>query len=322
MCGSDLAGIRVFFATDIHGSESCFRKFVHAAKMYKCQIIIMGGDLTGKKIVPFVKQPDASYVLEWLGQHYNVNSGEDLERLKTGVRSVGSYPLEMTENEKAELVSDSSKFDTLFERIMQESVRSWIGYAEEKLRETDARCFIQPGNDDSSSIDAALSGSERIVNPEGKLIELGNGFEMISIGNSNPTPWNCPRDITEEELAARIEAMACKIRDPSCAIFNFHCPPYNSELDVAPQIDENLKVIIKRGEMQMAPVGSKAVRSAIETYNPLSGLHGHIHESRGVFKIGRTTCINPGSEYSEGILRGVIVNLEDKRLKSYQFTAG
>lgn len=317
-----MTGPRLFFATDIHGSETCFKKFIYAARAYKCNVMIMGGDLTGKKIVPLIKQPDGSYILDWLGRRVRASSPEELERTKADVRSVGSYPLEMTEDERLELSSDSGKFDALFERIMLESVQNWVKYAEEKLRDAKVSCYIQPGNDDVFAIDEALSGSELIINPEGKLIDLGDGFEMISTGYSNPTPWNCPRDIEEKELASRIEAMASQIRDPSRSIFNFHCPPYSSELDSAPQIDEHFNVVIKHGQMQMAPVGSKAVRVAVEAHNPLLGLHGHIHESRGVFSIGRTTCINPGSEYSEGILRGVIVNLEAKRVKSYQFTSG
>jgi Icc-related predicted phosphoesterase len=317
-----LTEVRLFFATDIHGSESCFRKFVYASKAYKCDIIIMGGDITGKKVIPFVMQPDNTYACEWLGQHYSLTSSDELERLKTEVRSVGSYPVEMNEDERAKLSSDHTEFEALFDKIMQESIRNWVKYAEEKLRGKGVRCFIQPGNDDTFSIDEVLSGSELIVNPEGKVIELDNGFEMVSTGYSNPTPWNCPRDIKEEELASRIDAMTAKVHDMSKCIFNFHCPPYDTELDVAPQIDEQFNVIIKRGQIQTAPVGSRAVRAAIETHNPLLGLHGHIHESRGVFKIGRTTCINPGSEYTEAILRGVIVNLENTKVKSYQFTSG
>jgi Icc-related predicted phosphoesterase len=313
---------RLFFATDVHGSESCFKKFIYAAKVYKCNTIIMGGDITGKKIIPCIKQSDGSYTLDWLGQHRTIRSREELEQLKNNIRSVGSYPYEMTEDERVALISDQSKSDALFEKIMRESVANWVGYAEEKLKGTNVRCFVQPGNDDTFQIDEILTGSERVENPEGKLVELEGGFEMISTGYSNPTPWNCPRDITEEELGNRVERMIGGVRNPIRSIFNFHCPPYDSELDSAPRVDDKLNVIIKQGQMQMAPAGSKAVRAAIEVHGPLLGLHGHIHESRGVFNIGRTTCINPGSEYTEGILRGVIVTLENTKVKSYQFTSG
>jgi len=319
---SSVASARIFFATDIHGSESCFKKFIYAAKVYKCDTLIMGGDITGKKIIPCIKDAEDSFTVDWLGQHQTIRSREALEQVKNSIRSVGSYPYEMTEDERAALASDKSKFETLFEEIMCESVTKWVHYAEEKLKETNVRCFIQPGNDDTFQIDDILSRSERVENPEGRLIELSDGFEMISTGYSNPTPWNCPRDISEKELEVRINEMIHEVRDASRCVFNFHCPPYDSELDTAPLLDDKLNVIIKQGQMQTAPVGSKAVRAAIEAQGPLLGLHGHIHESRGVFNIGRTTCINPGSEYTEGILRGVIVILDGTRVKSYQFTSG
>jgi len=72
----------------------------------------------------------------------------------------------------------------------------------------------------------------------------------------------------------------------------------------------------------MHGAGSKSVRRAIEKYQPLLGLHGHIHESQSVAKIGKTTCINPGSEYGEGVLRGCIVILGDGKIEGYQMTRG
>ena len=53
-----------------------------------------------------------------------------------------------------------------------------------------------------------------------------------------------------------------------------------------------------------------------------AGIHGHIHESRGTFKLGKTLCINPGSEYTEGILRGSLIELRGGKVRSQQLTAG
>jgi hypothetical protein len=64
------------------------------------------------------------------------------------------------------------------------------------------------------------------------------------------------------------------------------------------------------------------VRKAIEKFQPLLGLHGHIHESRSAEKIGRTLCVNPGSEYGEGVMRGVVIELEENKVKDYAFTQG
>ena len=76
------------------------------------------------------------------------------------------------------------------------------------------------------------------------------------------------------------------------------------------------------GGIEMQPVGSTACRETIERYQPLLGLHGHLHESRGTFQLGRTLCINPGSEYSEGVLRGALIELEGGQVKNYQLTTG
>jgi Icc-related predicted phosphoesterase len=72
----------------------------------------------------------------------------------------------------------------------------------------------------------------------------------------------------------------------------------------------------------MQPVGSTACRAVITEYEPLIGLHGHLHESKGTYNLGRTLCINPGSEYSEGILRGAIIDVDKGKVKNYILTTG
>jgi Icc-related predicted phosphoesterase len=160
------------------------------------------------------------------------------------------------------------------------------------------------------------------VNPNDQVVALDDKHEMASLGYSNITPWRCPRDIPEEELSKKIEALIAQVKNMPNCIFNFHCPPYDTGIDTAPHLDQNLKPVFKAGEVEMIPVGSKSTRKAIEQHQPLLGLHGHIHESKGAFKIGRTICLNPGSEYSEGMLRGALVDLHDKGLKNYVLTTG
>ena len=182
--------------------------------------------------------------------------------------------------------------------------------------------FGLSGNDDRFEIDPILNSSQYAVNPNDHVIELDDKHEMVSLGYSNITPWRCPRDIPEEELNKKIEALVTQVKNMPNCIFNFHCPPYDTGIDTAPHLDENLKPVFKAGEVEMIPVGSKSTRMAIEKNQPLLGLHGHIHESKGAFKIGRTICLNPGSEYSEGMLRGALVHLNDKGLKNYVLTTG
>jgi Icc-related predicted phosphoesterase len=203
---------------------------------------------------------------------------------------------------------------------MLDGVRRWMDMASEKLRGSGVRLFVCPGNDDEMEVDDVIRESDMVELGEGRMVEI-DGFTMISTGWSNHTPWNTHREETEEKLGERIEAMAKQIADPTRAVFNLHCPPYRSGLDEAPAIDSDLKLL--HGGRALRPVGSTAVRQAIDKHQPLLSLHGHIHESKGAVKLGKTLSINPGSAYEEGMLMGAIINLDAKKgIKSYQLVNG
>lgn len=318
-----MANTRIFFVTDIHGSERCFKKFVNAGPFYKAQILIMGGDITGKMVLPIVEQADGTYIAQLVDQDRLVKNKEELDNVEKTIRDSGFYPYRTTKEELEELQNDEVKIDQLFSRLMCKSLERWINFAEERLKGKDIDMYISPGNDDRLEIDYILKQSEFVTYPEGLVIELDRFHEMISTGYTNMTPWKCPRDIEEEELADKIQKMIDQVRDMKNCIFNFHCPPYNTPIDAAPQLDENLTpMLAPGGDLIMAPAGSTSVRTAIETNQPLLGLHGHIHESKGMTRLGKTLCLNPGSEYGEGILRGVIVDLSKKKIEDYLFTSG
>jgi hypothetical protein len=318
-----MAKTRIFFATDIHGSEKCFMKFINAGKFYKANVLILGGDLTGKMLVPLVKQTDGTYSARFMGANYVFRAGGELDSLEKRIRDVGYYPYR-TDNEEIRLLSaDPTRVDKIFDQLMRESIKKWLMVANERLKGTGIKCFISAGNDDKYSIDPILEESDYVVYPEGKIVSIDERHEMISCGYSNITPWRCPRDIPEEELLKKIDDMALKVKTMDNCIFNLHCPPYGTTIDLAPKLDEEMRPVITPGGSPLTiPVGSKAVRQAIERYQPQLGLHGHIHESKGTFKIGRTLCINPSSEYTEGILKGFIVDLTEKGIADYMFTAG
>lgn len=320
--GFSVPTTRLFFVTDLHGSDICFRKFLGGARFYKAEVLIVGGDTTGKEIVSLIEQPDGSYIATVQGRQRKVSRKDEIERLENEIADSGSYPYRTTESELTMLSANKDKLDQLFSRMMIDRLEKWMKLAEKNLRNTSVKCYICPGNDDRFEIDSALGSSDCVVNPDQKVVQLDEGHEMASLGFSNMTPWKCPRDIPEEQLSSKIEALLGQVKKMSDCVLNFHCPPFDSRIDVAPHLDEQLRPIHKRGEVEMIPVGSKSIRSAIEQYQPLLGLHGHIHESKGFFKIGRTSCLNPGSEYAEGMLRGALVNLDDKGIKSYMFTTG
>ena len=313
---------RVYFVTDVHGSEKCFRKFVNAAKFYEAQVLVLGGDITGKMVIPIIDQDDGSYHCRFLGNELVLKSKEELDGTITNIRDAGFYPHMSNPQEVAELTADKPKIDALFEKLMVESIDRWVRLADERLSGTNVKCFISPGNDDILAIDSHLTNTGVVVNPEAKVVQVDDSHEMITLGYTNHTPWNSPREVDESRLELMLEEMCGKVRNMENCIFNIHCPPIQTIIDQAPGLDSTLKPIVKGGQIQMTDAGSSATRKVIEKYQPLAGLHGHIHESRGVVKIGRTSCFNPGSEYTEGILRGLVIDIEDNKIKNYAFTAG
>ncbi|MGA2240100.1 MAG: metallophosphoesterase [Candidatus Bathyarchaeia archaeon] len=315
---------RLLHVADLHGSEMCFRKVVKCVEMYKPDVITVCGDLTGKGIVPIVQQSDGSFKSSFYDKAYELRSNEEVTKLVDKIRMNGWYEWYCTPSEMEEFRASEEMQARVFKQLIPETMKRWVSFASEALRERKVRLFMLPGNDDDFVIDEPLNatGCENIVNPEGKVVMIDDEHEMISTGFTNITPWHAERDIPEDELTRKIEDMASKVKNMKSAIFNFHCPPYGTMLDAAPKVDEKLRPVMSGGGVVIAPAGSTAVRAAIEKYQPLLGLHGHIHESRGLEKIGRTLCINPGSEYGEGILHGCIVNLGKDDIRSYLFTCG
>ena len=316
-----MPGIHIFFATDIHGSETCFRKFLNAGIAYKADVLIMGGDMTGKMIVPILSGAKGIFHFEWLGATHDVN-GTELVDYEKQIRMAGGYPYRTTPEENQVLEEDPKALKKVFAKVMTASVTQWLMLAEERLKKNGIECYITPGNDDIRQVDEAFQSSAWVKNPEGQVAWVKDEYEMIATGYSNITPWNSPRQMEEDQIKAHIEAMAQKIKDPQKAIFNFHCPPFDSGLDTAPKIDKTLKPMTGITGVEMTAVGSTAVSESIKKYQPLIGLHGHVHESRAAIKIGSTLCVNPGSEYSEGILRGCLIWLEKNKVRDYLLTCG
>ena len=309
---------KIFFATDLHGSEVCWKKFLNAARFYGADVLICGGDMTGKAIIPIVRE-DGHFTVALGGEQQSVAT-EQVAEVEATIRRKGYYPLQMSVERLHVLDQNPDKRAECFQEVMLEGVDRWMKMAAQKLRGSGIRCFVCPGNDDEMDVDDVVRRAELVELGEGRMVEI-DGYTMISTGWSNPTPWKTHREDSEEQLGERIESMAAQVSDPSRAIFNLHCPPYKSGLDEAPAIDADLKLL--HGGRALRPVGSTAVRTAIEKHQPLLSLHGHIHESKGAVKIGKTLAINPGSAYEEGMLMGAIIQLDPKKgIKSYQLVNG
>jgi Icc-related predicted phosphoesterase len=312
---------RIFFTTDVHASDRCFRKFLNAAKVYKADALILGGDITGKVLVPVLETPDGTYKLNFFGRETLVKK-EKLQETRKALLDAGQYSFVATQKELTEMQAEKSKADNIFNEVMGSAVKGWVELAEERLKGTKVKCYISPGNDDRFEIDQVLADSEHVINPENKTVELEGGFEMITLGYANPTPWHSPRELTEAKLGEMIEALASSVRRPDTAVYNLHVPPINTELDKAPAVSHDFNYVKEGLGIKFIHAGSTAVRQTIERHAPLLALHGHIHESKGFIKLGRTLCINPGSEYSDGILRGALVNLDGGKVHDFMLTSG
>lgn len=319
MPSSRKRALRIYFATDIHGSERCFRKFLAAAKSYEADALILGGDIAGKGLVP-IRERNGSLTATVRGDKVTV-ARDELDTLRAEINRLGFYSVIADDAEVDRIDSDPAYRDSVFRREIVEQVRGWCDLAAERLPSS-VRCIITPGNDDPREVDAVLKQAPRIDSPEGQLYELGPVL-LASCGDVTPTPWNTEREYTEDELFARLAHILDHAPKGSRVAVNFHNPPYSSGLDFAAELDKDLLPVLRGGRPSIIPVGSKAVREAIKKYRPVVGLHGHIHESRAAQKIGSTLCLNPGSDYSADVLRGVIVDLaEDGSYIDFLFTTG
>jgi Icc-related predicted phosphoesterase len=311
---------KLFFATDIHGSDICWIKFLNAGKFYEADRLILGGDMTGKAVVPVVHQGGSNHRTVLLEQEFITTSETELQDIVKRIRSRGYYPYMTNPDEIAELEKNPQRISQIFKQEVLKVVQQWMDLADKKLDGTDLKVYCSPGNDDMEEVDDIIRSSRRVLLIEGQVTPLDANHEMIASGWSNRTPWNTEREEDEDQLKVRYETMISQLKDPHNAIFNIHVPPYRSGLDDAPELDKDLRPVLAGNSM--IPVGSKALREVIEKNQPLLSLHGHIHEGRGTTRIGKTLCINPGSMYEQGTLLGAIVKLGRNKIENFVLTSG
>jgi Icc-related predicted phosphoesterase len=309
--------MRIFFATDLHGSDICFRKFCAAADFYNCDALILGGDLTGKMLVP-VRRRNSEVEYDLGGVSVRM-ANHQLEAVRKRIANMGYYAV-VGDDDELHALDDPGVYEG---RLLQESLdraREWVGYAEEHLNPRGISILVAPGNDDHPQLDGIFAASSSFQMAEQKVVMI-DSIEIITTGWSNPTPWRTPRECTEDELEARLRQLVGQLTNPRRAIYNIHVPPHNTSLDICPKLDEKFSVVTIMGNPVLIHAGSIAVRKVIEETQPVVSLHGHIHESRNVVKLGRTLAINPGSEYGEGVLMGSIVTVKGDQA-TQTFTAG
>jgi Icc-related predicted phosphoesterase len=312
---------KLYFVSDLHGSSKCFRKFLNGGPIYGADVMVLGADIAGKAIQTIVRAPGGRWRCSFIGTDHDVADGEELTALERLIEDNGYYPLRVEPGEFDQLRAEG-KVDEVFLGLMRARLSAWLEIADQRLRPTGIPLFFMLGNDDPVELGKLLDRAPYGTHAEGRVLPLDGEHELVSWGYSNITPWHSHREQTEEQLDHSIREMVAGVADPRRAVFNFHVPPYASGLDDAPVLDENLRVVQVLGQVKFAPVGSTTVRSVEEEFQPLLGLHGHIHEATGIRRIGRTIAINPGSDYSTGTLNGALVTLERDKVTSHQLVRG
>jgi len=315
---------KIFFATDLHGSARCYDKLLSAAKFYKVDVLVLGGDLTGKMLVPIVDMGDGSFKADYVGVK-TLHGPDEVKALEQEITNSGYYPYHCSKAEMDELNASKEKVDKIFMAVMKDTLIKWVDRAEPFLADLGVTCYLTGGNDDYQEILDAVKDTPHVKNADNRVLKIDGLHDMVNLGWSNPTPWKCPRDHTEEELEAATDKMLSSVTDIQNCVFNIHVPPVNCGLDTVPKLDASVyppKPVFEGGQAVMFGAGSASIRREVEKHQPLVHLCGHVHESRGTTRIGKTLIINPGSDYPEGMLRGAIVNIGDKKVLSFQLTSG
>jgi Icc-related predicted phosphoesterase len=304
-------GTRLYVVSDFHASDPAWRKLLNAIRLnaYKADAVLYAGDLTGKAMVPIVAVGGDRYEATLLGQRRVARDEKELAALERDVAGLGYYAFRTTKEEVDALGGDQAKLDALFSREIRARVKQWLDLAAERLEGTGVPLVLIPGNDDPYDIDEPLAASQYCINADGAVVDIPGDMQVVGLGKSSPTPWQTPREVSEDAFREEIYSLADQARDPKRTIFLIHCPPYGSGLDTAPVLDENLRLQASAGDLMRGPVGSTGVLEAVQQVRPLLSLHGHIHESGGEKKIGPTLCVNPGSEAGSGVVRGYLIDV-------------
>lgn len=318
---------RLFYACDIHGSEPTYRKFLNAAKFYEVDALVFGGDLMGKLLIPIVRDAGGSYRARLQGQNHHITSDEQMTEFKRVLQTLGFYWKEMEPEEYREYEGNQERIDALFDVLAKQRLAEWIELAEERLKDSHVRVYLCGGNDDTDEVLSAMNDAplDRVVNAENRVVPIDDEHVVVTIGYSTPTPWETPREREDPEIGVLIEKLMADVGDPSRTVFNFHCPPLDSSLDTCLKLDASVwppTPLLENGQPIYYGAGSQSVADALQAYQPTVGLHGHIHESRALTNYGRTLAFNPGSEYGEGVLRGLIVAIRGGQVVGHQFTSG
>jgi Icc-related predicted phosphoesterase len=234
--------LTIFYAADIHGADVCFKKWLNAAGVYGADVVVIGGDLTGKVLVPLYPGSDGARTATWHGRPIELEDRSAVDAFSRRVRSEGAYAYETTPEEVAEIQGSIERERQVFARLKVAALSEWIAWADERLAGQRVRALVMPGNDDPPEIDAVVAASSALEDVHGRAVELAPGIWMASRGESTPTPWHTPREVPDDDLGRLVEKAVSEIPEGALAIWNVHNPPHNSGVDSAPRLDADLRI--------------------------------------------------------------------------------
>jgi Icc-related predicted phosphoesterase len=322
---TDAGDLTIFHVADIHGSDLCFRKWLSAGRFYGADVLVIGGDLTGKVLLPIYPHGRADrWTATWKARQIVLETRREVDELIAAARNEGAYGYVTTQEEMTAIRDSPDLEREVFTRLKLDALAAWIRLADDRLTDGRVRALVMAGNDDPPEIDDVLRSGRVLEDIGGQVVELASGVSMASVGESTPTPWHTPRELPDADLGRKVEEVIGSLPANDVAIWNLHMPPHATGIDEAPELDSSLRVqYTGSGEPRMRPVGSTTIRDLIERHQPALGLHGHIHEGRGRYRLGQTVGANPGSQYQDGVLMGVLVRVSStKGVRDLAFTAG
>jgi uncharacterized protein len=303
--------LKLLIASDLHASNSCFRKLVSLALEIKVDAVLVAGDFAGKECRILVEKGEHFVCAGNKGETINLEA-ENVKAFREELGDKGIYSVLVREEVYSERESA-----VLISRARRKRLQSWCDYAGSVFREEGIRLIVIPGNEDGDDILSVLDQHSFVENVDESVVDLSD-FKIGGLGYSNQTPWDTPRELNEDEIRVRLDRLRSALGPPEKSIALIHVPPLASGLDWAPEL-------IRRddGELDFVPggqttVGSLEVRNFIEGYQPLMVVSGHCHDSQGFRRIGPSFCVNPGSSYQTGTLLASLVVLEKSKIKGFQ----
>lgn len=179
----------------------------------------------------------SKYVVNIFGDVKAVD-GKDLDKVIRELRGGrgGYYPFVTDKAGYEELASNRDRVRETFVKLMINALEEDLSKVVARYREAGVKLLIMPGNDDYPEIADYVKkqASDVLIPIDEDVVEI-NGYYFLGFGYSTPTPWNTPREVSEEELRARVERLIRGIDQSRLnkLIMVIHDPPYNTLIDQA-----------------------------------------------------------------------------------------